>query len=75
MKIHKGAVSGVWESNLLQEKIIKENVYQGVYARVENDIRVHWFIGVGSIIHGNKVAFKKYLKYCIILFTLVGTKN
>ena len=38
-------------------------LYKGVYARVENDIRVHWFIGVGSIIHGNKGAVKKYLKY------------
>jgi hypothetical protein len=28
-------------------------LYKGVYARVENDLRVHWFIGVGSIIHGN----------------------
>jgi len=49
--------------------------YKGVYARVENDIRVHWFIGVGSIINCNKAAVKKYLKYFIILFTLVGTKN
>ena len=50
-------------------------LYKGVYARVENDIRVHWFIRVGSIINSNKEAVKKYLKYFIILFTLVGTKN
>ena len=31
-------------------------------------------MGVGSKIHGNKAAVKKYLKYFIILFTLVGTK-
>ena len=50
-------------------------LYKGVYARVENDLRVHWFIGVGSIIHGNQGAVKKYLKYFIILYTLVVTKN
>jgi len=50
-------------------------LYKGVYARVENDIRVHLFIGVGLIIHGNKETVKKYLKYFIILFTLVGMKN
>ena len=42
---------------------------------VENDIRVHWSIGVGSIIHGNKEAVKNYLKYFIILYNLVCTKN
>ena len=50
-------------------------LYKGVYARVENDIRVHWFIGVGSILNCNKAAVKKYLKFFIILFNLVGTKN
>ena len=49
--------------------------YKEFTLRVENDIRVHWFIGVGSIIHGNKESVNKYLKYFIILFTLVGTKN
>jgi len=50
-------------------------LYKGAYARVENDIRVHLFIGVGLIIHGNKETVKKYLKYFIILFTLDRTKN
>ena len=50
-------------------------LYKGVYARVENDIMVHWFIGVGSIIHGNQGAVKKYLKYFIILYSLVCKKN
>ncbi|RTZ79476.1 MAG: hypothetical protein DSY96_07100 [SAR324 cluster bacterium] len=50
-------------------------LYKGVYARVENDIRVHLFIGVGLIIHGNKEAVKKYLKYFIILYTLVCTEK
>ena len=42
---------------------------------VENDIRVHWFIGVDLKFHGNKEAVNKYLKYFIFLYTLVGTKN
>jgi len=50
-------------------------LYKGVYARVENDIRVHLFIGVGLIIHGNKETVKKCLKYFIILFSLVGMKS
>jgi len=33
------------------------------------------FIGVGLIIHGNKEAVKKYLKYFIILYTLVCTEK
>ena len=32
-------------------------------------------MGVGSKILGNKEAVKKYLKYFIILSTLVDTKN
>ena len=52
-----------------------EDVLKGVSARVENDIRVHWFIGVGLIIHGDKEAVNKYLKYFIILYTLVDTKS
>ena len=31
--------------------------------------------GVGLIIHVDKEAVNKYLKYFIILYTLVGTKN
>ena len=49
--------------------------YKGVYARVENDIRIHLFIGVGLIIHVKKEAVNKYLKYFIILYNLVCTKN
>ena len=32
-------------------------------------------MGVGSIIHGNKAAVKKYLKYFIILYTLICTEK